>query len=110
VVLYSVAPGVAGRDLPQLAAAKGALEALAESLAAALPAASVLVARAPRMRTDQVNTPSARLRAVAPGVVATEVVDRLEAREPGLDVWEVGRFLSPGESNLPRTTEEAATR
>jgi NAD(P)-dependent dehydrogenase (short-subunit alcohol dehydrogenase family) len=76
------------RDLPHFTAAKAAVEGLARWTAATMPAARVLVARVPKMRTDLVNTPSARRSAAAPEAVAAAVAQRLtdESLERGLSV------------------------
>ncbi|HZU39396.1 MAG TPA: SDR family oxidoreductase, partial [Solirubrobacteraceae bacterium] len=76
------------RELPQLSAAKSALEGLARAAAATLPGTAVVIARVPRMRTDLVNTPAARLRAAPPEVIAAELADLLtgESLEPGVTV------------------------
>ena len=75
------------REHPQLAAAKGAVEAVARAAAASV-SAGLLVARVPRMRTDLVNTPGARLRAVPPETIAAEIADAVcgGSLEPGVTV------------------------
>lgn len=78
------------RDLPQLVAAKGALEGLARWAAATAPRLRTLVLRPPSMRTGQTNTPNARLAAMPVEWVAEWVVERLadETAAPGLTVLE----------------------
>lgn len=73
------------RELPQLAAAKAALEGVAGWLAATAPSLRVAVARLPKLRTDRANTPAARATALAPEAVAADLLERLheEAWAPG---------------------------
>jgi NAD(P)-dependent dehydrogenase (short-subunit alcohol dehydrogenase family) len=75
------------RDLPHFTAAKAALEGLARAVAAERPGITVVIARLPRLRTDLVNTPSARRRAVPAEVVAAELAAELDGPlEPGVRV------------------------
>jgi NAD(P)-dependent dehydrogenase (short-subunit alcohol dehydrogenase family)/acyl dehydratase len=78
------------RELPQLTAAKAALEGLARWVATTTPSARIVLARPPTMRTDLVNTPNARAGAAEPQAVAASIVERLLDDElvPGLSILE----------------------
>jgi NAD(P)-dependent dehydrogenase (short-subunit alcohol dehydrogenase family) len=77
------------RDWPHYVAAKGALEALAEWLAASQPTIRSVVLRAPKLLTDLTNTPSGRIGAVAPSELAHWVASRLAKTGPsGLTLLE----------------------
>jgi FkbH-like protein len=64
-------------DWPHYVAAKSAAEALIHWAAASHPQARFLVARPPRMLTDQTNTPEGRHDAIAPEQVAAAILRRL---------------------------------
>jgi acyl dehydratase/NAD(P)-dependent dehydrogenase (short-subunit alcohol dehydrogenase family) len=78
-------------DLPQFTAAKAALEGLARWLAVIEPAARIVVLRAPKMRTDLTNTPSARRAAAPPQAVAASILKRLagDGLPAGLSIIEL---------------------
>lgn len=92
-VLLCSAPAAAepSRELPQLAAAKAALEAIGRWVALSSPGLRVLAARLPRMRTDLASTPGSRAAAIAPEAVAAELVRRLldEDAPAGFELAEV---------------------
>ena len=91
------------RDWPHYVAAKGALEALAEWLAASQPTMRSVVLRAPKLLTDLTNTPSGRIGAVAPSELASWVASLLAKAGPsGLTL------LEPTKEMISAT--EAATR
>ncbi len=69
------------RDWPHYISAKGALEGLAQWLAATSPRLRTVVLRAPALRTELTNTPSGRIAAVDTETVASRVVDRLSGGE-----------------------------
>jgi NAD(P)-dependent dehydrogenase (short-subunit alcohol dehydrogenase family) len=77
------------RDWPHYVAAKGALEALAEWLAASEPSLRSVVLRAPKLLTDLTNTPSGRIGAVPPSELAHWVASLLAKPGPsGLTLLE----------------------
>jgi NAD(P)-dependent dehydrogenase (short-subunit alcohol dehydrogenase family) len=88
LVFSAAAVSEPSRELPQLTAAKAALEGLARAASAAAPGLAVLLARVPKLRTDLVNTPSARLRATPPEAIAHELVELVAGGElePGVTV------------------------
>ena len=67
------------RDWPHYAAAKGALERLADWTAVAAPGVRSVVARLPKMLTGMTNSPSMRLGATAPDAIARRLITRLES-------------------------------
>ncbi len=92
-ILFASAPAVIEppRDLPQFTAAKAAVEGLARWAASTTPDARIVVARSPKLRTDLVNTPSARLAATPPQTVAVALLDHLaEEQSSGLSIVEPG--------------------
>ena len=94
VVCSSSALAAPPRDWPHYVAAKAALEGLAGWVAATMPGLRVLVIRPPAMRTALANTPSGRLAALAPELVASHLADRLAADTlaAGLTVLEAGEL------------------
>jgi NAD(P)-dependent dehydrogenase (short-subunit alcohol dehydrogenase family)/acyl dehydratase len=64
------------REHPQFAVAKAALEGLARWVALTRPQSTVFIARLPRMRTDAVNSPSARQSAAEPETIAASLAER----------------------------------
>ena len=62
----SVALEAPPRDWPHYVAAKGALEGLAQWVAATRPGVRVVIARLPKLLTGMTNSPSMRLGAIAP--------------------------------------------
>lgn len=80
------------RELPQLSAAKAALEGLLRAVAPTLPGTAVVIARVPAMATDRANTPGARRRAAVPEVIAHELAALVSEGEPEPGVT----VLTPG--------------
>jgi NAD(P)-dependent dehydrogenase (short-subunit alcohol dehydrogenase family) len=94
VFCSSAALAAPPRDWPHYVTAKAALEGLAAWVAAAAPGLRVLVIRPPGMRTGLGNTPSGRLAALAPELVAARVADLLAegTLSPGLTVLGAGEL------------------
>jgi len=92
VFCSSVAVDAPPRDWPHYVAAKRALEGLAGWLAASRPELRVVVARLPKMLTGMTNSPTMRLDAASPDVVARRLVAELgnDGVPAGLTILELG--------------------
>jgi NAD(P)-dependent dehydrogenase (short-subunit alcohol dehydrogenase family) len=85
VLISSIAVRDPPRDWPHYVGAKCALEGLVRVAALEYPDVRFLVVRAPRLLTDQTNTPLGRLGALSPALVAAKLTARLAGGGPEPD-------------------------